>query len=180
MVLKEEGVFVFEDPYIGSVIQNNSYDQFYDEHVHLFSLISISKIVSKAQLKVFDVEITKNHGGSICFYVCRKDSKSIETKRLKLLKKKEIKQGLHKLKTYQKFSNRVAESRKKLVQLLKDLKKKNKKIISYGATYKSATIFNYCNIGKITLWTPHQTSRESLLLENIYPLYHQKLVLIAP
>mgnify|MGYP000282315982 CR=1 FL=1 len=23
----------------------------------------------------------------------------------------------------------------------------NKKIISYGATYKSATIFNYCNIG---------------------------------
>ena len=57
MVLKGEGVFVFEDPYIGSVIQNNSYDQFYDEHVHLFSLISISKIVSKAQLKVFDAEI---------------------------------------------------------------------------------------------------------------------------
>ena len=31
--------------------------------------------------------------------------------------------------------------------LLKRLKKKGKKVISYGATYKSATIFNYCNIG---------------------------------
>ena len=145
--LKENGVFVFEDPYIGSVIQNNSYDQFYDEHVHLFSLISISKIISKAHLKVFDVEITKNHGGSIRFYVCRKDSNFIETKRLKLLKSKEIKQGLNKMKTYQKFSSRIAKSKEKLVKLLKNLKEKNKKIISYGATYKSATIFNYCNIG---------------------------------
>ena len=30
--------------------------------------------------------------------------------------------------------------------LLKNLKKNNKKIISYGATYKSTTVFNYCNI----------------------------------
>jgi len=34
-----------------------------------------------------------------------------------------------------------------LINLLTKLKKNNKKIISYGATYKSATIFNYCNIG---------------------------------
>ena len=145
--LKENGVFVFEDPYIGSVIQNNSYDQFYDEHVHLFSLISISKIISKAHLKVFDVEVTKNHGGSIRFYVCGVESKNKITKRLKLLKSREIKNGLHKFKTYQMFSNRVAKSKKILVELLKKLKKKNKKIISYGATYKSATIFNYCEIG---------------------------------
>ena len=26
------------------------------------------------------------------------------------------------------------------------MKRKGKKIISYGATYKSATIFNYCNV----------------------------------
>ena len=45
--LEKNGVFVFEDPYIGSVIKNNSYDQFYDEHVHLFSFISISNIVKK-------------------------------------------------------------------------------------------------------------------------------------
>jgi len=145
--LKEKGVFVFEDPYIGSVILNNSYDQFYDEHVHLFSLISISKIISKSNLKVFDVEITKNHGGSIRFYVSRVDSNFKETKRLKLLKFKEIKQGLHKFKTYKKFSSRVSKSKKDLVELLKTLKIKNKKIISYGATYKSATIFNYCDIG---------------------------------
>ena len=29
---------------------------------------------------------------------------------------------------------------------MKKLKKKKKKIISYGATYKSTTVFNYCKI----------------------------------
>ena len=35
-----------------------------------------------------------------------------------------------------------------LIRLLKKLKSKKRKIISYGATYKSTTVFNYCNIGK--------------------------------
>ena len=35
-----------------------------------------------------------------------------------------------------------------MLNLLTKLKEKNKKIISYGATYKSTTVFNYCNIGK--------------------------------
>ena len=33
-----------------------------------------------------------------------------------------------------------------MISLLKKLKNKNKKIISYGATYKSTTVFNYCKI----------------------------------
>ena len=145
--LSDNGVFVFEDPYIGLVIQNNSYDQFYDEHVHLFSLLAISKILSNTKLRLFDAEVINNHGGSIRFYICMKNSMFRETKNLKLIKSREIKQGLHKIVTYNKFSRRVKKSKMKLLNLLKKLKKNDKKIISYGATYKSATIFNYCNIG---------------------------------
>ena len=76
-----------------------------------------------------------------------KNSMFKETKNLKLIKSREIKQGLHKIVTYNKFSRRVKKSKMKLLNLLKKLKKNDKKIISYGATYKSATIFNYCNIG---------------------------------
>jgi len=148
VALSDNGVFVFEDPYIGSVIKNNSYDQFYDEHVHLFSLLAIKKILLNTKLRIFDAEIIDNHGGSIRFYVCKKNSKFKETKKFKHIKYNEIKLGLNKLKTFKNFSNRVKKSKRRLVSLLTSLKKKNKKIISYGATYKSATIFNYCNIGK--------------------------------
>lgn len=144
--LETNGIFVFEDPYIGSVLKMNSYDQFYDEHVHLFSLLSIKKIIEKYKLKIFDVELLKTHGGSIRFYVCKNKSKIKISPNVNNLYFKEIKLGLNKFKTYKSFSSRVIKSKKKLIKLLKKLKKNKKKIISYGATYKSTTIFNYCNI----------------------------------
>ena len=148
LALSKNGIFVFEDPYIGSVVKINSYDQFYDEHVHLFSLLSMSKILSKTDLEVFDVEIINTHGGSIRFYVCKKNSKFKKTKNLKKVESIEIKQKLHKIDTYRKFSSRVKKSKKDLRSLLSKLKARNKKIISYGATYKSTTVFNYCDIGE--------------------------------
>ena len=36
ILLAKNGVFYFEDPYLGDVINKNSFDQIYDEHV--FSL----------------------------------------------------------------------------------------------------------------------------------------------
>ena len=58
----------------------------------------------------------------------------------------EIKNGLHKFSTYQKFRNRVILSRKKLIDLINKINKRNKKIIGYGATAKAVTVLNYCQI----------------------------------
>ena len=145
--LSNDGVFVFEDPYLGSVVQMNSYDQFYDEHVHVFSLIAISNLLKKSKLKVFDVELLNTHGGSVRFYVCKDIAKYLIKNKVKILRAKELKQGLHKFLTYKNFAKRVKNSKTKLKLLLKRLKKNRKNVISFGATYKSATIFNYCNIG---------------------------------
>ncbi len=144
--LSQDGVFVFEDPYIGSVLKNNSYDQFYDEHVHVFSLIAISNLLKVHKLRIIDAEILTTHGGSTRFYVAKDKSKYKISKTVKKIYTSELNNKLNKYSTYKKFSYRVQNSKKKLIKLLKNLKKKKKKIISYGATYKSATVFNYCNI----------------------------------
>jgi SAM-dependent methyltransferase len=146
--LSQDGVFVFEDPYIGSVLKNNSYDQFYDEHVHVFSLIAISNLLKSNNLRIIDAEILNTHGGSIRFYVTKNQSKYKVSESVKKIYRSELKNQLNKFSTYKKFSKRVQYSKKELVKLLKSLKRKQKKIISYGATYKSATIFNYCDIDK--------------------------------
>lgn len=146
-ILSDKGVLVIEDPSLSSIIKINSYDQFYDEHVYVFSALSIKNIVEEYNLKLFDVEKISNHGGSLRYYVCKQKNNYKSSSRLKKILKDEIKLGLNNLKTFKKFANRVYKSKKKLVALLKRLKKKNKKIISYGATYKSTTVFNYCKIG---------------------------------
>ena len=145
--LSNNGVFIFEDPYIGSVLKNNSYDQFYDEHVHLFSLLAISNIIKKFDLRIIDVEILNTHGGSIRFYVAKKTSKFKPKNNVKKIYNQEIKKKFNTITPYKKFGERVKHSKQKLQKILKKLKKDGKKIISYGATSKSATIFNYCNIG---------------------------------
>ena len=145
--LSKDGIFVIEDPSLKEVIKNNSYDQFYDEHVYVFSALAIANIANKHDLKLFDAEETTTHGGSIRYFLCKNDSKFNKTTRLKKIIKSEIKLGLNKLATFIKFAKRVKKSKKDLVNLLNKLKKNKKKIISYGATYKSTTVFNYCNIG---------------------------------
>ena len=145
-ILSKNGVLIIEDPSLLKVLQNNSYDQFYDEHVYVFSTISIDNIIQEYGLRLFDIEHLTTHGGSNRYYICKKNGKYKKSTRLKKALKKEISCGLHKIDCYLKFSKRVNLSKKKLFSLIKELKKKNKKIISYGATYKSTTVFNYCNL----------------------------------
>ena len=143
-ILSDDGILVIEDPSLLKVLKNNSYDQFYDEHVYVFSTISVNNIVKDYGLRLFDVENLPTHGGSNRYYICKKNGKYKKTSRLKKVIKSEISYKLHKIKSYLKFSKRVNVSKRKLFNLIKRLKKKNKKIISYGATYKSTTVFNYC------------------------------------
>ena len=145
-ILSINGVLVIEDPSLLKVLLNNSYDQFYDEHVYVFSSLSMKNIVKKFGLRLFDIEHLSTHGGSNRYYVCKEDGKYKSSSRLKKALKDEISNKLHKIESYFKFSKRVNLSRKKLFNLMKRLKKKKKKIISYGATYKSTTVFNYCKI----------------------------------
>ena len=145
-ILSEDGVLVIEDPSLLKVLQNNSYDQFYDEHVYVFSLISIKNIIQEYGLRLFDVEHLSTHGGSNRYYICKEKGKYKKSLRLKKAIKNEMSEKLHKIESYFRFSKRINSSRKDLFNLMKSLKKKNKKIISYGATYKSTTVFNYCNL----------------------------------
>ncbi len=145
-ILSQDGVLVIEDPSLLKVLQNNSYDQFYDEHVYVFSSISINNIIKEFGLRLFDIEHLTTHGGSNRYYICKENGKYKKSTRLKNALKKEISYKLHKIESYYKFSKRVNLSRIKLLNLIMRLKNKRKKIISYGATYKSTTVFNFCKI----------------------------------
>jgi len=143
--LSDKGIFVFEDPYLGEVIKKNSYDQIYDEHVYLFSIQSINNLAEICNLQLFDVEPQITHGGSMRYFLCKKNQYNKST-RLKKYINNEKKLKLDKLSTYKKFAQRVYKSKFDLIKLLKKIKRDGKKISAYGATSKSTTIFNFCKI----------------------------------
>ena len=146
--LSKNGVLVIEDPSLYSVIKNISYDQFYDEHVYVFSALSLSNVIRSSGLRLFDSDKLDTHGGSMRYYICKDSAIHKQTRKLDIIIKNEKKAKLDKLSTYIHFSKQVKKSKDELIRIFKKLKNKKKTIISYGATYKSSTIFNYCKIGK--------------------------------
>ena len=128
-------------------MKNLAYDQFYCEHIYIFSTLSLKKILDPMGLEIFDIENLKTHGGSNRYYIKKKKNFNFKiSSRVDYNTTKEIKFGLNKIKSYKIFASRVKKSKIKLEKIFNNLIKKNKRIIGYGATAKSCTVLNYCNI----------------------------------
>ena len=146
ILLKDDGIVMFEDPYMGDVIENTSYDQFYDEHVFLFSILSISYLFGQHGMEVIDIEPQWSHGGSMRYVIARKGARPV-SKNVHEHLAKEKALGLDTPLVYDKFKRNCEDSRDALTALLKEIKKDGKRVVGYAATSKSTTILNYCGIG---------------------------------
>ena len=144
MLLSLDGTFVFEEPYLGSMFDQVSYDQIYDEHIYVFSVSSVSKIFERFNLYLVDAIPQKTHGGSMRYVVKRKNDKSSQIK--KIIEEEKIKK-LDQIESCLMFKNNCEISKKKIVDKINILKNQGKSICGYAATSKSTTILNYCQIG---------------------------------
>jgi methylation protein EvaC len=128
------------------VIAKTSYDQIYDEHVFLFSALSIQYLFGLHGMELIDVQPQTTHGGSMRYVLAHQGAHPVKDSVARLVAS-EKEQGLDRLVTFEQFRINVEQSRTNLVKLLKDLKAQGKKVAGYGATSKSTTILNYCGIG---------------------------------
>ena len=144
-VVSENGVIVFEDPYLLSMIDKGTYDQLYDEHVFMFSATSVKKIFEPHGLELFDCKVLCTHGGSMRYYLSGAGKRK-RTDRLNKIIEIENNRGIRKIDFYQNFAKKCKIRKDRLNKILSDLKKEGKKIVGYGATSKSTTILNYCGI----------------------------------
>ena len=151
-ILSDDGVLIIEDPSLLECVKKISYDQFYNEHIYIFSLISIKNLIKKYNLEIFNIEKLSTHGGSLRYYIKRTFNNKLKiNKKIRVQFNQELKFGLNKYSTYIRFKNNVENSRKKLKSIFLKLKTKNKKIIGYGSTAKVSTVLNYCKIKNETI-----------------------------
>lgn len=144
-LLSENGKFVFEEPYVGSMIEKTSYDQIYDEHVYIFGVLAIQKVFSSVGLELVDAIPQSTHGGSMR-YVITHQGRSQISKNVSRIAKEELERGYDQLETYKKFGAKCEIRKVELVNLLQKLNTEGYKVAGYAATSKSTTILNFCNI----------------------------------
>lgn len=142
MCLTDNGVFVIEVHYLGDMLDKLQYDWVYHEHIYYYSLISLEVHLSRFGLSVFDVKPVKTHGGSMRYYVCRKDKHEIKNSVVDL-RNREIERGLDRLAVFDEFGDRVRSHRKAMRIVADSL---SGGVAGYGASGRANTILQYCGI----------------------------------
>jgi len=147
IVLKPQGVITIEFPHLMRLIEGNQFDTIYHEHFSYFSFIAAEKIFARHGITLFDVEELKTHGGSIRIYGRHAEdvSKPLTGRALEL-KERELRAGYDRMETYATFAKKVEETKRRLLQILVEVKSQGKKIVGYGAPGKGNTLLNYCGI----------------------------------
>jgi len=145
LLLKPGGLVMFEDPYLGDIIEKTSYDQIYDEHAFYFSVKSISYLFDQHGLEVVDVQPQSVHGGSMRYVIAHAGARAVSSAVFAQLEK-EAELGLDQPETYIRLRQATEHSRDELMRLLRDLKAQGSRVVGYAATSKSTTVTNYCGI----------------------------------
>ena len=112
LVLSKNGVLILEDPSLLECLKKNTYDQFYNEHIYVFSYLSLKNILKEYNLEIYKIDNLSIHGGSNRYFIKRIQNQIKIDKSVKKQQKKEKKYGLDKKNTYVKFKKRVEISKK--------------------------------------------------------------------
>ena len=147
MLLKQKGLMITEDPYLGEMIRLNSFEQIYAEHNFIWSVMSMKNLFNLYDMEIINVIPNDHHGGCMRYYIGHKNQHT-PNKSVKHYLEEEKYIGLYHEKTYKKFRESCETSKNEILQLLLKLKNQNKNIVGYGATAKSTTLINYCGISR--------------------------------
>jgi C-methyltransferase-like protein/putative zinc binding protein/methyltransferase family protein len=145
-VLADDGVWVFEQSYMPTMLENNSYDTVCHEHLEYYALRQIHWMANKVGFKILDVEFNDVNGGSFSVTVSKTWSSPSTTLAVRKILDEEHEKGLDTLKPYQDFSERAARTKRELLDFLASCRAQGKVVSALGASTKGNVVLQYCGV----------------------------------
>jgi SAM-dependent methyltransferase len=146
-LLAPDGIITLEFPHLARLMEENQFDTIYHEHFSYFSIFTIVQLARRHDLALVDIEKLPTHGGSLRVYLAHSRSRHHPSSRVTELLAEESRLGLHDIQGYERFSEQVKETKRRLLAFLIEVKSAGKTICGYGAPGKGNTLLNYCGIG---------------------------------
>lgn len=145
-LVKDEGVVTLEFPHLLRLIEHRQYDTIYHEHYSYLTLLTSSKALGTAGLRVVDVEELDTHGGSLRLYARPVESAGEPSVQVKSVLDEEERAGLHTLGGHASFAGEVLKIKSDLVGFLLEAARQGRSVAGYGAPGKGNTLLNHCGI----------------------------------
>ena len=145
-LVKESGLVTLEFPHLLRLIERRQYDTIYHEHFSYLSLLTASRALETAGLRVVDVEELSTHGGSLRVHARPVEAAGEPSARVKAVLDAEAAAGLHTVAGHEGFSSEVLRIKSDLVEFLVIAAREGKSVAGYGAPGKGNTLLNHCGI----------------------------------
>jgi SAM-dependent methyltransferase len=144
-ILKPNGVFVMETPYVRDLIDQLEFDTIYHEHLFYYSLTALENVLRRNGLAAAAVETIPIHGGSLRVTAVHAGAEG-DRPTVRALLDEEAAGGVATAAPYRHFAARVSALQQELRVLLDVLKREKKRIAAYGAAAKGSTLLNSLGI----------------------------------
>ncbi|HEY3958095.1 MAG TPA: class I SAM-dependent methyltransferase [Streptosporangiaceae bacterium] len=145
-LVKDSGLVTLEFPHLLRLIERRQYDTIYHEHYSYLSLLTASRALATAGLRVTDVEELGTHGGSLRVHARPEESAGEPGNRVKAVLAEEESAGLHTVAGHQGFAGQVLKIKSDLLGFLLDAAGQGRPVAGYGAPGKGNTLLNHCGI----------------------------------
>lgn len=144
-LLSNNGAFVCEVHWVGTMIEKMQFPFIYHEHMYYHSLKALIYLLKRHGLYINDVQEIDIHGGSIRFVASKINSATIYVQEFL---DKEEKLGLYDIKTYHNFARKVEELKQRAREFFEQAKKDGKTVYAYGASGQGNTLMSIFEITK--------------------------------
>src|SRR5712692_9020025 len=165
-ILAPDGVWVVQQNYLASMLEHNGFDNVGHEHLEYYTLETMSKLLERHGLEVFDAERNDVNGGSFRTLIARKGKFAIR-KSVAEMRRHETHLALNRHSTYEKFATDIEMIRSQVRNFVAGEVGRGKTVYVYGASNRGNTILQYCGldhtlIGKAADANPEKWGRKTV------------------
>lgn len=146
-VLDDEGIFVIQQNYLVGMLSQNAVDNILHEHLEYFSLSSLTNLLAKHNMEIFNVLETPLNGGSFRTYI-QKVGKGMHKidKSVNKTMQMENSIGIDNINTYIEFANRLKHIGKHLHDFIAREVKSGKKVYAYAASTRGNSLLQFAHL----------------------------------
>lgn len=150
-ILDEDGLWIVELHYWGSLLETNGFDAICHEHLGYYSLYAIHRLAESCGFRLADVRFNSSNGGSMrCMFRkassrIRSDSESRQEIARVLADEKRA--AVHSPERFARFRANTEKIRSGTRDLVRQATRQGKSVYGYGASTKGNVLLQYCGFG---------------------------------
>jgi hypothetical protein len=142
-VLADDGIWVFEQSYMPTMLETNSFDTVCHEHLEFYALRQIKWMTDRVGFRILDVEFNDVNGGSFSITVAKASGIEKVPTAVRNILDTELLMGFGTLEPYKTFANRAEKARRDFLAFVQTAHAEGKTVAALGASTKGNVLLQY-------------------------------------